>query len=305
VRSYMKSQCKGERVVHLEKVGSESLMGRKMGLWDVTTNKGKWWVVTNPTNLYSQKLFPSLDYTISLHVGVTTRMFARDGRNYAGNQRVSRILPALKRLETAGHALDEAEEVEHLQAVGMTLRECLLALSRAIAKPEYAQLGEEPPKAGDFVHWMDLIAGAVAKGERAQEIRTYLKLSAKSAWAVVNWLTHTSNAVEQDARLALHAVENVVATFATAVEKYESGAPDRCPNCGSYRIRTDYAPNLHIDPPYLIACERCDWVAPKRIPPEGVKAVFEASRIQEHVQRQRQGIRRSGRPGSVQNKGKV
>ena len=34
------------------------------------TTKGRWWVITNPTNLYSQELFPSLDYAISFHVGV-------------------------------------------------------------------------------------------------------------------------------------------------------------------------------------------------------------------------------------------
>src|SRR5690348_10740103 len=107
VRSYMAWQCSEEEVVHLEKVGSEALMGRKMGLWDVTTDKGKWWVITNPTNLYSQTLFPSLDYTISFHVGVTTRMFARDSR-FEGNVRHRRALPMLKKLETACLALDQA-----------------------------------------------------------------------------------------------------------------------------------------------------------------------------------------------------
>ena len=32
------------------------------------------WVITSPADLYSQELFPSLDYTISFHVGVTARM---------------------------------------------------------------------------------------------------------------------------------------------------------------------------------------------------------------------------------------
>jgi len=34
------------------------------------------WVITSPADLYSQELFPSLDYTISFHVGVTARMMS-------------------------------------------------------------------------------------------------------------------------------------------------------------------------------------------------------------------------------------
>jgi hypothetical protein len=47
--------------------------------WDVHTTGDRYWVITNPTNLYSQQLFPSMDYTLSFHVGVTARMVARRG----------------------------------------------------------------------------------------------------------------------------------------------------------------------------------------------------------------------------------
>jgi hypothetical protein len=74
IRSYIEWQAPDESVKHLEKVSSESIFGQTMDAWDVRTNKNRSWVITNPTNLYSQRLFPSLDYTISFHVGVTTRM---------------------------------------------------------------------------------------------------------------------------------------------------------------------------------------------------------------------------------------
>ncbi len=51
-------------------------MGRDHDVWDVHTDKDRWWVVTNPTNLYSQTLMPSLDYTLSFDVG----LMARNGR---------------------------------------------------------------------------------------------------------------------------------------------------------------------------------------------------------------------------------
>ncbi len=284
VRAYLGYQASDEAIIHLEKVGSESLMGRKMGFWDVRTDKGKWWVITNPTNLYSQALFPSLDYTISFHVGVTTRMLAKE-RNYEGHNRLRRILPTAKRLESAGNALDSAEEVEDFQAIGMKVRECLLTLIHALAKAEYVPVGQDTPKRNDFIRWTELIADAVAGGSRTQEIRAYLKVVAKTAWQVANWLTHATGAVLQDARIAHLATENVVAAFWTAGQKHEAAAPDRCPACGSYRIQTDYRPDLGIDPPYILLCERCDWISPRKVSPAAAKAAASQAMLKSPARR--------------------
>jgi hypothetical protein len=81
VREYVEWHARGETVAHLEKVGSESLMGRTVGFWSVRTNRRKWWVITSPTNFYARRLFPSLDYTV---------MPAHDG-GYEGNARVHRV----------------------------------------------------------------------------------------------------------------------------------------------------------------------------------------------------------------------
>src|SRR6266404_374507 len=66
IGSYVEWQARGEKVQHAEKLKTEHLLGRDYEYWDVTC----------PTNLYSQKLFPSLDYTISFHVGVMLRVEA-------------------------------------------------------------------------------------------------------------------------------------------------------------------------------------------------------------------------------------
>src|SRR5271168_3991606 len=55
IRSYIEWQAPEETVKHLEKVCSESIFGQPMDAWDVRTNKNRWWVITNPTNLYSQR----------------------------------------------------------------------------------------------------------------------------------------------------------------------------------------------------------------------------------------------------------
>ena len=48
--------------------------------------------------------------------------------------------------------------------MGVKLRECLLKLVRSLAKPEYVPPGQESPKAGDFIHWAERIADAMASG---------------------------------------------------------------------------------------------------------------------------------------------
>ena len=131
-----------------------------------------------------------------------------------------------KKLEAAGIALDNADEVEAFQSVGMQLRECLLSLAKAMSKDEFVPPGQEAPKRGDFIHWMELIAEAVAKGQHAQEARGYLKAVSKTTWQLVNWLTHASNAVRHDARLAHTATETILGVFMAAIEEHESQAPD-------------------------------------------------------------------------------
>jgi hypothetical protein len=55
IREYIEWQTHGEEaVLHVEKVASERVFARDYDVWDVHTDKERWWVITNPTNLYSQ-----------------------------------------------------------------------------------------------------------------------------------------------------------------------------------------------------------------------------------------------------------
>jgi hypothetical protein len=58
---YVASQASDETVEHLEKIASERALGRDIEVWDVHTDVGRWWVITAPTNLYSQEQFPSIE----------------------------------------------------------------------------------------------------------------------------------------------------------------------------------------------------------------------------------------------------
>ena len=47
-------------------------------IWDVHTESGRWWAVTNPLNLYSQDDFKSRDVVLTFHVGLALRMASRN-----------------------------------------------------------------------------------------------------------------------------------------------------------------------------------------------------------------------------------
>ena len=258
IRRYVASQTKGERVTHLERMVVESVFDQNLEGWNVWTDKEQYWVVTNPTNLYSQKLFPSLDYTITFHVGLGARISSRQTKTASDAQR-QRLAEAARKWEQAAEAFGTAAEVEEFQTVGLRCRECLVSLVKAIASPDMVPEGAERPKAADFIHWSELIANHVAKGASSEYVRAYLKHSAKTTWQLVAWLTHASSAVRYDARMALDATQGVLAGFATALFRFEGNAPDKCPRCTSYRLDTIYEPVADSDQEYFTLCQSCGW----------------------------------------------
>jgi len=264
IRDYVEWQARGEKVTHAERVTTEFVMGRRLEGWDVRTNKGRWWVVTEPTNLYSQKLFPSLDYTISFHVGVTTRMMSQPNAGVPAIEKAM-MLPAWRRWEQAAEALEEADEAEEFQSVGMRCRECLIAMVKAVADPAMVTQ-DETPKRSAVVAWCELIADHVAHGQSAEHVRRYLKAVSKSGWQLVNWLTHASGATQADAALAVDMTQHVLSTFGTALFRHGHGIPDKCPECGSYKIGLRFAPDDEHES--AVGCQRCGWIASEEETPK-------------------------------------
>ena len=260
VSDYVETQARSEKVSHAEKVKSEHILGRDHDCWDVHTNKDRYWVITSPSNLYSQHYFPSLDFTLSFHVGVTARILARS-RGAPDDAQKARLMPAWRRWEQAAETLDMAQEAEDFQAVGVKCRECLIQFIRSLAKPGMVPPGEAAPQRGNFLSWSELIANAVAGGPSAERIRGHLKAIAKSAWELAAWLTHANAGTRQDAVFVLDATHTVLAAFGSAVIRHESGSPERCPNCGSYKLDVGYNPELPR--PYVSECEECGWQSPE------------------------------------------
>lgn len=258
IRIYVEWQSPEEEVTYLERILSKRILGNDHEIWDVHTTGERYWVITNPTNLYSHRLFPSADYTLTFHVGLAARIISRrEGR--ADDEQKSWSLSAWRRWQQAAEALDHAHEAEEFQAVGMRCRECLLALIRSIAADSMVPPGREAPKVGDFIHWSELIADVVAGGSSAKEVRGYLKTIAKSTWQLVSWLTHASNAVRLDGEMAVEATHSTLVAYGIALSRFENGIPTKCPQCNSYKIATRYLPEFGDEDLYVTVCETCGW----------------------------------------------
>lgn len=254
-----KSEKKKISVTYLERIKSETVFGTEHVAWDVHTDEpSRWWVITGPTNLYSQELFPSLDYTFSLHVGLMARVSSRDAKR-APSRDGRRLRAAWRRWETATEALDNAKEAEDFQAVGMRCRETLVALVKSLQKAVVVPAGEDSPKAADVKGWFKYIALHYAPGSRNEHVRSYLRSTSAETWQIVSWLTHTSTAGLHEAQLALDATSSLLTITSRVVMKSEAQTPASCPTCGSYRIAAIFDPEIPRDPPYLSLCQLCGW----------------------------------------------
>lgn len=262
ITDYVEWQCnKGDNdeeeiVQHAEKLVSERVIGRKYDVWDVHTNLSRWWVITNPTNLYSQTLMPSLDYTLSFHVGLMARVMSKREPE-GGDAERELLMITTRKLVQAGEAFDAADEVEEFQAVGMRCREAMTSFVREILQVHPFEELTERPKTGDFVGWSEKIIGLLAGGGSAETTRGYLKAIASKGWQLVNWLTHAKNATRDDAELALSLTEHVVERLTVLVLKSLSAAPARCGKCQSQRITVTWRPGEGDEGGYVARCDSC------------------------------------------------
>jgi hypothetical protein len=152
IARYVQMEASDETVQHVERVKIEYVMGDRYEIWDVTTDKNRWWVITHPTNLYLQKYFPSLDYTLSFHVGLMMRVRSRP--QGADSSDPNPFDEVFRRQEQAKHRFDRAIEAEDYQAVGMQLRECLISLVGVMRRRMELRVGIDMPQDANFVGWL-------------------------------------------------------------------------------------------------------------------------------------------------------
>ena len=242
---------------HVEKVKEEAIVGEIYEIWDVVTDKNRWWVITNMTNLYLQQHFPSLDFTLSCHVGLMMRLRSRPEGPQSNDP--SPFDDVFRRQEQAKNRFDRAVESEDYQAVGMQLRECLISLVGALRRRVEITGSHERPQDANFVAWTALLADELCSGASNKELRQYLKGVARDTWQLVNWLTHDRNANETPCLIAIHGCDTVVGHFIQLLERSKTENPKHCPLCKSRNVRTHFDPALGSDGEYYSTCGVCDW----------------------------------------------
>jgi len=257
IADYVESQARDETVQNVERIKTEYVMGQPYEMWDVTSDKDRWWVITNPTNLYAQRHFPSLDYTLSFHVGLMMRVASHSER--AGEPEPTPFDEVFRRQNQATDLLERAVEAVDLQAVGMQLRECLISLIAAVRRRIEITVDGERPKDADVVGWNRLLTGQLYPGERNDELRNYLRAIIEKAWPLVNWLTHHRNANKTAAIIAVDAVDGIVKHYARLLSRERTDRVDQCPRCKSRNIRTFFDIEIEPEGEYFEVCGECGW----------------------------------------------
>ena len=250
----------GTEVRFLQKVYSEAVLDHRHDVWDVHSSDGRWWVITSPTNLYSQEQFPNLDLAVTFHMGLCLRI--PRGRRQGGFSRrqVAPLAPIMQQVGDIDEALSSALNVADYQGIGVRCREALLAFVAATQDVMEWQ-DEEIPKRADFRAWNELIWNKLLGGGAQAERRRLVKTALSEAWTFSNWLTHAKSATWRDAEAAKLSIDYGLVMAITIVIANLRGVPDQCPACGSRRLEPEEG--VHTSAPELVverpACADCGW----------------------------------------------
>jgi hypothetical protein len=256
---YLGQSPEGTNVRFLQKVYSEAVLGHRHDVWDIHASDGRWWVITNPTNLYSQDQFPNMDLAVTFHIGLCLRIPRSRKRSFS-RQHVAPLGDVLQQVHDVDDALSRAHGLADYQGIGVRCREALLAFVAA-AQDATDWRGDEMPKRADFRAWNDLIWNTVLVGGDQAERRRLIKTAMSEAWVFSNWLTHSKSATWRDAEAASMSINHCLGMATNIVILHLRGIPDQCPECGSPRLEPEEG--VHTAAPELVferpCCIDCGW----------------------------------------------
>jgi len=258
VREYFEWQAPDLEVTFMQKVYSEAVLHTRHDVWDLHTNKDRWWVITGGTNLYSQEQFPNMDLALTFHIGLMLRV----PRTEEQRQDDLRILPfglVFEKMEQASAALTQAQNVSDYQAIGVRCREALLELIGAAQ--DAARWTDAAPQRANFRAWTDIICNELLPGDANKERRGAYKNALESAWTFSNWLTHSKSATWVDADMAQSLNDHAIAIVTSLILRALRGVPDECPSCGSPHLEPEQGENTET--PGVLwerpRCTDCGW----------------------------------------------
>lgn len=258
VREYFEWQASDLEVTFMQKVYSEAIMNTRHDVWDIHTNKDRWWVITGGTNLYSQEQFPNMDLALTFHIGLILRV-PRTEEQKRDDLRIIPFGPIFEKIEEAGTAVTQAHNLAGYQAVGVRCRETLLELI-GVAQ-DAAAWTDTPPQRANFRAWAEIICNDLLPGDPNKERRGALKGALESAWTFSNWLTHSKSATWIDADMAHSLTQHAVGMATSLILRALRGVPEECPKCGSPHLEPEQgentaAPGVLWERP---RCADCGW----------------------------------------------
>ena len=258
IREYFEWQASDLEVTFMQKVYSEAVVNTRHDVWDVHTNKDRWWVITGGTNLYSQEQFPNMDLALTFHIGLILRI----PRTKEQQEDDLRILPfgaVFEKMEEVGTAVTQAQSLTDYQAVGVRCRETLLELI-GVAQ-DAAIWTDEPPQRANFRAWIEIICNDLLPSDTNKERRGVLKGALESAWTFSNWLTHSKSATWIDADMAHSLLQHATGMATGLILRELRGVPEACPNCGSPHLEPEQGENSAV--PGVVwerpRCADCRW----------------------------------------------
>lgn len=259
ISAYVEGQAPDLQVTFCQKIYSESVLSHRHDVWDVHTTKDRWWVITNPTNLYSQEMFPNMDLAVTFHMGLMLRVPRSEKPSISMGQ-IEPFAKSFEAVAAAHDALGQAHSISDYQTVGVRCREALLSFT-AIAQVVFPWDSEDPePKKSDFKAWVDHVCSMALVGEANKYRRQLFKTHADAAWTFTNWLTHTTSSNWHDAEAAVTATETAISLCTNATILRLRKVPNECPSCGDHRLTPLRAENPALpgevwERPFCVGCE--------------------------------------------------
>ena len=235
IRNYVEIEDSGCVVTQIQRVAKTKIMGVPHEVWDVWTTERRWWVITNLTNLYNQEQWPSYNMALTYHVGLRVVLSERSRKDIPEDNR-SLVPVAWRKYNQAIDTFNASDEAEGFQAVGIHCREALISLAHHFAEMGVGHDLETKPKRASFKEWATLAGEHFATGR----LRAYLKSISDHSWDLSVSLQHYSEATSWDAEIVLDATAHLISSFSMAMHRHETGPPERCQSCGSYRVAEDH-----------------------------------------------------------------
>lgn len=261
VTEYMRSQAPELTVQLVQKVYSENVLHIQHDVWDVHTDVDRWWVITEPMNLYAQDQFPNMDLALTFHIGLCLRV-PRSERQKLSALPVEPFEACFRHLQEASEALSHALEVTDYQAIGVRCREALLAFVNAAQRVMPWTSAQEPPKKADLNAWAAHICSVALEGASHEHRRHLFKTLLECAWKFANWLTHSKSSNWYDAEAAMTTSEHAIGLCTSTLIRYIRGVSEHCPACGSQQLSPERG--LHKEFPHLEwerpTCDKCGSV---------------------------------------------